>query len=179
MSKSYDNRKQKPNEAMQILDKYAEQKEKKEAKAKKNEVEYSLSGKTFIIKKWAHLDTLARLPEFMNIWYGQVLANQTEQEARDELSTVEDVGSSGIYALQFLEGLQNIHFEEYVKQHLDNVYIKGNDTPIDLNEDLETPLDIWSLFIKVSSVNFLMQLSQTICSTPTMIYLLEQESKEI
>lgn len=178
MTNNYDNRKTKPNEAEQILAKYANKSKKEADKVKKNEVEHTLGGKTYIIKKWKHLDTLARLPEFMDIWYGQTLAKQTEIETHDEFATIDDVSGSGIYALQFLENLRNISFEDYVKQHLDHVYIKGSDTPIDLEEDVESPLDIWALFVKVSSVNFLMQLSQTICSTPTLIYLLENESRE-
>lgn len=173
---SYDNRKNKPSQAEQVLSKYSDQAKAEEEKVKKNQVEYELNGKKFIIKKWKHLDTLARIPEFMQIWYGTTLATAYESENRDELNEVDEVGGSGIYALQFLENLQNIDFENYVKQHLDNVFIKGEENPIDLDEDLASPLDVWALFVKVSSVNFLMQLSQTICSTPTMIHLAEQES---
>lgn len=176
MTSKYDNRKNKPNPAEQILNKFANQDEIN--KVKKNEVEFILNGKTYVIKKWKHLDTLARIPEFMNIWYGQVLATATEQEIKDELLSVDEVGGSGIYALQFLEGLQNVDFVNHVKQHLDHVFIKGSDTPIDLEEDIESPLDIWTLFIKVSSVNFLMQLSQTICSTPMLIHVAEAESNK-
>lgn len=178
MTERYDNRKQKPNAAQQILDKYADKQTKKEEQIKKNEVEFEVSGNKYIIRKWKHLDTLARLPEFMNIWYGQVLANQTEQEARDELDLMDDMGGSGLYALQFLENLQNIDFENYVKTHLDHVFVKGSNKPIDLEDDVESPLDIWALFVKVSAVNFLMQLSQTICSTPSLIYLTETQDKQ-
>lgn len=176
MTKTYDNRLNRSPEQEAIAAKYRDKQAKEKEKLDKSVVEYELNGKTFVIKKWKNLDTLARLPEFTNIWYGQVLATATEEQSKDELAVNEDLTGSGIYALQFLEGLQNIDFVNYVKQHLDNVFLKGSDKPVDLDEDLDNPMEIWQLFIKVSSVNFLMQLSQTICSTTTLIHLQEQAS---
>ena len=59
------------------------------------------------------------------------------------------------YNLMFMAHLQDLHFQDYIEDFLDNVFIKGSDKRINLDEDLDSASDIFKLFAEVASVNFI------------------------
>ncbi|AUR86369.1 coil containing protein [Vibrio phage 1.084.O._10N.261.49.F5] len=165
---------QEPREGDQILAKYANKEEQKKEEVKKNEKDVVLSGRTYTIKKWKHLDALDRLPQFMNSFFSHLAVTTYEQGYLEELNS-QDAAQASTYALMFMNHLQDIHFREYLIDFFDSVYVKGSDKVVDLDEDLDNAGDIFKLFAEVASVNFMMSLASQLFSLPQTMLMKENE----
>ncbi len=163
------------NPAEKILESYAKKDTFEKKKLELNQDEVDINGKVFIIKKWKHMETLSRVPQFMNMWFAHLGITQWDQAYKDEIQDYTPL-DSGTYIAMFIARFQDIEFCEYIEDFLSNVYLKGKDTPINIDDDLASPVDIFKLFTEVASANFMMQLCQTIFNLPSVMLVNENES---
>lgn len=117
----------------------------KKAELKKEEQSipsFQIGGKTYIIKKWFHLETWDLLPYVAQLFYIPVVNSIEEDDYMDVRINVADM--SNIFFTQ----LQNTEVIEFIPHLCSCVYEKGKDTPVDLNT-LPDPSDICKVISEV------------------------------
>lgn len=161
-----------------ILAKYAKQSQEKAEKLDLREKVVTVGGKEFTITKWKHMETLSRVPSFMNLWFGHIAAigMQETMKQTDDFGFMSE-NTSGDYILHFLKNLDDPYFADYVADFLSNVTVTATGAKVDIDADFENPMDIINLFTEVAKANFMMQLSQTIFSMPQILSV-ETQSQE-
>lgn len=142
MSKDF--RKNLPPEAQAIFEKAQAAKTKQNRKQSEIEV----NGTTYVIKKWKNTECIDRIPNFANLIYVPMMGTAIE----DEMS--ESGASPSLMLDMMFRRLQDIDMLEFFKDSLDNTFVKGSDTPVDLDEDFESPTDIITVLEAVFDVNF-------------------------
>lgn len=158
-----------------ILNKYATKQKTAQETLSLRQSEIELSGKVFVITKFKHMETLARIPDFMNLWFSHIAAIGTSETVANEQFGLGE-NNSADYVLHFIKKLgTEVYFADYVKDFLCNVTVKATGKKVDLEEDLDSPLDIIKLFVEVAKVNFFIQLSQAIFSMPQILTIAAEE----
>jgi len=147
---------------------------KQQAKEKLNQKEVKVGDKTYIIKKWEHTETLAMLPAFANLLYVPTATMAADKGAEEEGIYVEDPVTPAMMVKILFEELGSIDFVDFMKDMLNQVYVKGENTPIDVNKDVDNPVHLVDLMIEVANVNFLIGLCQSMYSS-TMLMVAAQK----
>ena len=123
---------------------------KKEAN-KRKQVEVKAGGKTYVIKKWKHLDTLDRMPNYAQLVYVPMMSMALEEEHSGD-------GSPASMLYMMCTRLQDLDMSEFIIDSLDNTTLKGEDRKLDIDEDFESPVDIITVLEAVFSANFMTDL---------------------
>lgn len=130
-----------------------EQQSKNKAQAdKRNKFITTKNGNEFRIERWSHGDCFDRLPTVANLLYVPTAAVMAEEQ----LST-DEVDYSIMVRLLF-QRMQEVEFKEWVIDILDQTYVSGEDTPVDMNESFESPLEVIEVVEAVLQANFMMDL---------------------
>lgn len=118
---------------------------------KRKQVEVKAGGKTYVIKKWKHLDTLDRMPNYAELIYVPMMSMVMEEEHSGE-------GSPAGMIHMMCNRLQDLDMREFILESLDNTTLKGKDGKLDIDEDFESPVDIITVLEAVFSANFMTDL---------------------
>jgi len=147
---------------------------KQQAKEKLNQKEVKVGDKTYVIKKWEHTETLSILPAFANLLYVPTAAMAADKGAEEEGIYVENPISPADLVDTLFNRLGQIDFVDFMKDMLNQVYVKGESKPIDVNKDVDNPIHLVDLMIEVANVNFLIGLCQSMYSS-TMLMVAAQK----
>jgi len=117
-------------------------------KINRRQSEVEVGGATYIIKKWKNSECIERMPNFANLIYVPMMGTAIEEEM-----SIDGATPSLMLDMMFRR-LQDIDMLAFVKDSLDNTFVKGSETPVDLDEDFENPADIITVLEAVFSANF-------------------------
>lgn len=146
---------------------------KQQQKEKHNQKQVVVGGKKYVIKKWKHSETLSMLPAFANLLYVPTAAMAADKGAEEEGIYVENPTTAADMVGILFHRLSEIEVVEFIKEMLNQVYVEGSDTPIDIDEDVETPVNLIELMVEVANANFLIGLCQSMYSS-TMLMVAAQ-----
>ncbi|CAH9012716.1 tail assembly chaperone [Vibrio phage 5P1c] len=145
MTKDFRKQDSLPPEMQAAFQKAHEAKEKINRRTKEVEV----GGKTYVIRKWKNMDCLNRMPNFANLIYVPMMGTVIEGNM-----SFDDVTPALMLDMMFRR-LQDIDMEDFIKDSLDSVFLKGKETPVDIDEDFEDPLEVITVLEAVFSANFM------------------------
>ena len=147
---------------------------KQQAKEKLNQKEVKVGDKTYVIKKWEHTETLSILPAFANLLYVPTAAMAADKGAEEEGIYVENPTSASDMVGILFHRLAEIEVVDFMKDMLNQVYVKGENTPIDIYKDVVNSVYFLVLFVDVAFVIFLFGLCQAMYSS-TMLMVAAQK----
>lgn len=130
-----------------------EQKSTQKAQAdKRNKYITTSKGNEYRIERWSHGDCFDRLPTVANLLYVPTAVVMAEEQ----LST--DMVDYSMMVRLLFQRVQEVEFTEWMKDLLDQTYKVGEDSPVDLDESFETPLEVIEVVVEVLQANFMMDL---------------------
>ena len=97
-----------------------------------------------------------------------------DKGAEEEGIYVENPTSASDMVGILFHRLAEIAVVDFMKDMLNQVYVKGENTPIDINKDVENPVQLIELMVEVANVNFLIGLCQSMYSS-TMLMVAAQK----
>lgn len=139
----------------------AQQQKAQEQQNRKDKV-VKVGGRTYIIKRWKNTDALRRLPTIANLLFVPTAAPFAEAMdfSGEEQEFIPELLSAADMMTALFSRCQDIHFADFIVDLLDEVYVQGKDTPVDIDEDFDTVLETIPVVVEVLQANFMMQLCQ-------------------
>jgi hypothetical protein len=148
-------------------------------KEKLNEKEVQVGDKTYVIKKWKHTDTLAMLPAFANLLYVPIAALAADKGEELEGNYIDNATTAGDMVGILFHRLAEIEIVEFIKEMLNQVYIKGKSKPIDIDEDVDNPVHLIDLMVEVANANFLIGLCQGMYSSTLLMVAAQKVNQNL
>lgn len=151
------------------IQQYQEQKQQ-EAGNRKDKV-IKVGNKKFTIKRWNNIEALRKLPTVANLLFVPAAAPMAEaiDFSGEEAEMVPELFSAADMMTVLFDRFQQVHFAEFIVDLLDEVYIYGQETPIDVEKDLDL-LEIVPVVVEVLQANFMMQLCRDLLGmTPQIL----------
>ncbi|UZV41170.1 hypothetical protein vBVpaMR16F_104 [Vibrio phage vB_VpaM_R16F] len=152
-----------------VIQQYQEQKQQ-EAGNRKDKV-IKVGNRKFTIKRWSNIEALRKLPTVANLLFVPAAAPMAEaiDFSGEEAEMVPELFSAADMMTVLFDRFQQVHFAEFIVDLLDEVYIYGQETPIDVEKDLDL-LEIVPVVVEVLQANFMMQLCRDLLGmTPQIL----------
>ena len=140
----------------------AAQQQKAQEQQNRKDKTVKVGGRTYIIKRWKNTDALRRLPTIANLLFVPTAAPFAEAMdfSGEEQEFIPELLSAADMMTALFSRCQDIHFADFIVDLLDEVYLQGKDTPVDIDEDFDTVLETIPVVVEVLQANFMMQLCQ-------------------
>lgn len=140
----------------------AAQQQKAQEQQNRKDKTVKVGGKTYIIKRWKNTDALRRLPTIANLLFVPTAAPFAEAMdfSGEEQEFIPELLSAADMMTALFSRCQDIHFADFIVDLLDEVYLQGKDTPVNIDEDFDTVLETIPVVVEVLQANFMMQLCQ-------------------
>uniref|UniRef100_A0AB39AJ69 Tail assembly chaperone n=1 Tax=Vibrio phage P018-4 TaxID=3229728 RepID=A0AB39AJ69_9CAUD len=151
------------------IQQYQEQKQQEVGNRKDKVVK--LGNRKFTIKRWSNIEALRKLPTVANLLFVPAAAPMAEaiDFSGEEAEMVPELFSAADMMTVLFDRFQQVHFAEFIIDLLDEVYIYGQETPIDVEKDLDL-LEIVPVVVEVLQANFMMQLCRDLLGmTPQIL----------
>lgn len=131
----------------------------------------SVGNKKFIIKRWNNIEAMRKLPTVANLLFVPAAAPMAEAMdfSGSEVEMVPELFSAADMMTVLFDRFQQVHFAEFIVDLLDEVYVYGKDTPVDVIEDFDSPLEIVPVVVEVLQANFMMQLCRDLLAMAPQI----------
>tara|TARA_Y100000588_G_scaffold244854_1_gene259113 strand:- start:43827 stop:44414 length:588 start_codon:yes stop_codon:yes gene_type:complete len=119
-----------------------------------------VKGKKYIIKRWSNVEALRKLPMVANLLFVPAAAPMLEAAtlAGDEPELSAELFNAADLVTVLYDRMMQAGFAEFIADLLDEVYVRGKDVPVDIDEDFDSVLDIVPVVLEVLQANFMMQL---------------------
>jgi len=119
-----------------------------------------VKGKKYIIKRWSISEALRKLPMVANLLFVPAAAPMMEAAtlAGDEPELSAELFNAADLVTVLYDRMMQVGFAEFIADLLDEVYVRGKDVPVDIDEDFDSVLDIVPVVLEVLQANFMMQL---------------------
>lgn len=119
-----------------------------------------VKGKKYIIKRWSNVEALRKLPMVANLLFVPAAAPMMEAAtlAGDEPELSAELFNAADLVTVLYDRMMQVGFAEFIADLLDEVYVRGKDVPVDIDEDFDSVLDIVPVVLEVLQANFMMQL---------------------
>ena len=119
-----------------------------------------VKGKKYIIKRWSNVEALRKLPMVANLLFVPAAAPMMEAAtlAGDEPELSSELFNAADLVTVLYDRMMQVGFAEFIADLLDEVYVRGKEVPVDIDEDFDSVLDIVPVVLEVLQANFMMQL---------------------
>lgn len=119
-----------------------------------------VKGKKYIIKRWSNVEALRKLPMVANLLFVPAAAPMMEAAtlAGDEPELSAELFNAADLVTVLYDRMMQVGFADFIADLLDEVYVRGKDVPVNINEDFDSVLDIVPVVLEVLQANFMMQL---------------------
>ncbi|ALM62150.1 hypothetical protein [Vibrio phage vB_VibM_10AMN] len=151
------------------IQQYQEQKQQESGNRKDKVIK--VGNRKFTIKRWSNIEALRKLPTVANLLFVPAAAPMAEaiDFSGEEAEMVPELFSAADMMTVLFDRFQQVHFAEFIVDLLDEVYIYGQETPIDVEKDLDL-LEIVPVVVEVLQANFMMQLCRDLLGmTPQIL----------